>query len=240
MSDDDVTTSQVLRKARSLRSKLQRARRARARRARLRHGLLAALSAAVALAACEVALRLFHPRYELAANPPVGRANTYQILFHPDTGTAHRVVHNNLGGRQSRNFPAASLDGTVNIAFFGDSLTENLHLPAQYSYTEPLDFLLNVSAHAGNKDNSSALAQSSAPRFQVLNFGVWGNGTAHSYLRWRALPMRRKLDHVFYMAVGNDFLELRLALDAGMLRVGESGELLARLPQLGAEFHASN
>ena len=222
------TTSHVLRQARSLRSKLQRARRARARRARLRHGLLAALSAAVALAACEVALRLFHPRYELAASPLVdraNRANTYRILFHPDTGTAHRVVHNNLGGRQSRNFPAASLDGTVNIAFFGDSQTENLHLPAQYSYTEPLDFLLNVSAHAGDKDNSSALAQSSAPRFQVLNFGAWGNGTAHSYLRWRALPVRRKLHHVFYMAVGNDFLELRLAIDAGMLRVGESGEL---------------
>ena len=36
----------------------------------------------------------------------------------------------------------------------------------------------------------------------MLNFGVWGNGTAHSYLRWRALPVRRKLDHVFYMAVG--------------------------------------
>ena len=202
----------------------------------LRNGLLALLSVAAGLAACEAALRLFHPRYELAANPPLpgtpsspAGERAYQIQFHPDTGAAHRVVHNNLGGRQSRDFPAASLDGTVNIAFFGDSLTENLHMPAQYSYTEPLDYLLNVSVRADGKSDSSVL---DAPRFQVLNFGVWGTGTGRSYLRWRALPMRRALDHVFYMAVGNDFRELRMALGSGMVRLGESGELLEGGPPL--------
>ena len=199
----------------------------------LRNGLLALLSVAAGLAACEAALRLFHPRYELAANPPLpgtpsspAGERAYQIQFHPDTGAAHRVVHNNLGGRQSRDFPAASLDGTVNIAFFGDSLTENLHMPAQYSYTEPLDYLLNT---ADGKSDSSVL---DAPRFQVLNFGVWGAGTGRSYLRWRSLPARRELDHVFYMATNNDFRELREALGSGLVRLGESGELLEGGPPL--------
>ena len=189
----------------------------------VRNALLALLSVALGLAACEAALRLFHPRYELAA---AARANTGMELPHldsdvrfadPDTDTEHLVIHNNLESRQSRDFPADSLDAAVNIAFFGDSETENSHMPAQYSYTEPLDHLLNAAA-----------PESAA--FHVLNFGVWGWGPGRLYLRWRSLPVRRKLARVFYMAVDNDLDDLRNSIDAKVVVVEESGEIRGAPP----------
>ena len=187
--------------------------------AAVRNALLALLSVALGLAACEAALRLFHPRYELAAAPPRGMdAHTHLRVADPDTDTEHLVIHNNLNGRQSRDFTAGSLDAAVNIAFFGDSETENLHMPAQYSYTEPLDYLLNAAARG-------SVGSSEGTTFNVLNFGVWGWGPGQSYLRWRKNPMRRKLAHVFYMVVGNDLYDLRDAIGAGIVRMGEAGEI---------------
>ena len=193
----------------------------------LRNGLLALLSVAAGLAACEAALRLFHPRYELAAEhvPAQDRANVYRYRHHPDTVANHRVIYNSLGGRQSRNFPPGSLDGAVNIAFFGDSQTENALMPAQYSYTEPLDFLLNVAAGRGERDPLAPSSFASKPRFNVLNFGIATYGPGRAYLRWRNLAVRGKLAHVFYMIVGNDLYDLRWALRSGVVRLDESGAL---------------
>ena len=183
------------------------------------NALLALLSIALGLAVCEAALRLFHPRYQLAAAPPRDVARPHRRVAHPDTGTEHRVIRNNLGGRQSRDFSADSLDAAVNIAFFGDSETENLHMPAQYSYTEPLDHLLNAAAPEG-------------AAFNVLNFGFWGWDTGRSYLRWRSLPppVRGKLAHVFYLVVNNDLPGLRESINTGIVVVGESGEIRGGVP----------
>ena len=172
----------------------------------LGNGLLVLLSVAVGLAVCEAALRHFHPRYVLAAQAPRlawanTLANTQHYHFNPDTHTKHLVIHNNLGGRQSRDFPAGSLESSVNIAFFGDSQTENLHLPAQYSYSEPLDFLLNAAADPERGSHALDNLDNDEVSFNVLNFGVWGYGTGLSYLRWRFLPVRREIDHVFYMVL---------------------------------------
>ena len=185
-------------------------------------GLLVLLSIAVGVVACEVALRLFHPRYEFAANPlPENPANSYGLISHPDTGVAHRLIHNNLGGRQSRNFSAESLDRAVNIAFFGDSQTQNYTLPAPYSFTEGLDYLLNVSG--ASRPVSQELHQ---PRFNVLNFGMAGYGAGRAYLAWRRTPVRRELAHVFYMVVNNDLQDLCKSLRGGILRLGDAGEIL--------------
>ena len=194
---------------------------ARAARRLVCNVLLALLSIALGLAACEAALRLFHPRYQLAATPR-DLGHTHKRVANPDTGTEHHVIHNNLGGRQSRDFSADSLDAAVNIAFFGDSETENLHLPAQYSYTEPLDYLLNnVAAPEGAAKGVA---------FNVLNFGVWGWNTGRSYLRWRSLPERRKLAHVLYLVVGNDLDGIGNVIDAGIVLAGESGEIRGGAP----------
>ena len=199
----------------------------------VRNALLALLSVALCVAACEVALRLFHPRYEHAATPPRGPWVQTQPVSHPDTGTKHRVIYNNLDGRQSRDFPAGSLDAAVNIAFFGDSETQNVFMPAQYSYTEPLDYLLNAAAPGGGelaaRSNGLGRDKPAAPpkgtAFNVLNFGAWGWGPGRSYLRWRTLPVRRELAHVFYLVVDNDLDDLNKAIGAGVVQIGESGEI---------------
>ena len=196
----------------------------------VRNSLLALLSAAICLGACEAWLRLFHPRYELAANPVRENAGgTYRLVRHPDTRVAHRVIHNNLGSRQSRDFSPETLDTTVNIAFFGDSQTQNALMPAQYSYTELLDFLLNVRAQVGDGGSGQAAAPRE-PRFNVLGFGTADYGPARSYLRWRNLPVRGKFAHVLYMVVHNDRNDLRRAFRSGLVRLGDSGEVLVGGP----------
>ena len=191
-------------------------------------GLLVLLSIAVGVVAGEVALRLFHPRYAFAAQSPPREARagwpTYRRSSDPDTGKEHYVIRNNLDGRQSRNFDAANLDGAVNIGFFGDSQTENFLMPAQYSYTEPLDYLLNLGP-------LPRLVGGQDARFNVLNFGVRGTGTGRAYLRWRGLPVRRELAHVFYMVSSNDLGDLGKAIRAGIVRLGEAGDVLAGGPQ---------
>ncbi len=189
--------------------------------------LCALLSLAAALAACEAALRLFHPRYHHAAEarrepdeqriwkPP---PNSHYRYPHPDTGRLHRVMHNNLGARQHRNFHPEDLEGAVNLAFFGDSFAENLRLPAQYSFGEVLDFLLNAPA----KTNSRA-----ARRFNVLNFGVDGYGPGQEYILYRDVRAKAPLHHVFYLFFGNDFRDVRRN---GIHSLDESGRLVERLP----------
>ena len=187
------------------------------------------LSLAAALAACEAALRLFHPRYHHAAEarrepdeqriwkPP---PNSHYRFSHPDTGRLHRVMHNNLGARQHRNFHPEDLGGAVNLAFFGDSFGENLRLPAQYSFHDVLDFLLNANAPP-NADGGSAR------RFNVLNFGVDGYATGQEYIHYRGVREVASLHHVFYLFVRNDIEDTRRN---GIYSLDESGRLVERLP----------
>ena len=199
--------------------------------------LFALLSLAAALAACEAALRLFHPRYHHAAEarrepdeqriwkPP---PNSHYRRRHPDTGRLHTVMHNNLGARQHRNFHPEDLKGAVNLAFFGDSFGENLRLPAQYSFHDVLDFLLNASASA--KAAASATADGrygrSARRFNVLNFGVDGYGTGQEYIHYQDVREVASLHHVFYLFYGNDVWDV---WRNGIHSLDESG-LVERLP----------
>ena len=187
------------------------------------------LSLAAALAACEAALRLFHPRYhdpaEARREPDEQRIwkrppNSHYRYPHPDTGRLHRVMHNNLGARQHRNFHPEDLKGAVNLAFFGDSFGENLRLPAQYSFHEVLDFALNASA-------SNEADGRPARRFNVLNFGVEGYGTGQEYIHYRGVREVASLDHVFYLFYGNDVGNVRRN---GIHSLDESGRLLERLP----------
>ena len=109
--------------------------------------LLALGSLALGLLLCEAALRVFHPNYEYAAEPPRRAHYHYQSAQyrrHGDTGVKHLVAYNNLGSRQHRNFNARDLAEGVNLAFFGDSFTENVRMPAHHSFTEALDYLLNA------------------------------------------------------------------------------------------------
>lgn len=179
-----------------------------------RNGLLALISLGLGLAACEMALREFHPRYRHLADAPRNldskrnwwlRPNFRYVWRHADTHAAHPVMLNNLGARQHRDFAVERLGDAVNLAFFGDSFTENTRMAAPYSFTEGLDFLLNASVPA----SASSPASSAAGRFNVLNFGVDGHGTGRQYIHYQSLAFKRDLDHVLYMYFWDDILQLR-------------------------------
>ena len=170
--------------------------------------LLAFASLAVGLALCEATLRLFHPRYEYAAAPPQRTYHWSSQYRHPDTGEPHLVVYNNLGSRQHRDFHQRELAEGVNLAFFGDSFTENLRMAAQYSFTEVLDYLLNAQPRRG-PSSSPARTAPRAGRFNVLNFGMDARGPVEQYWRYRGLGFKRLLRHVFYVHSRADIHRLR-------------------------------
>ena len=195
----------------------------------LRDVALAVMSLAVWLAACELALRLWWPRYEFAANPPPSAEDRetgiyYTIVRNPDTGVQHRLSYNELGARTSRPFTVESLGETVNIAFFGDSKTENIHMPVQYVFTEYLHYLLNHPT-AGPERDPAPIHQTDESRFNVLNFGVFGSGVAREYLRWRHTPAKQAFDHIFYVFNGNDISDLGRQLALGFVQIDESGNV---------------
>ena len=173
-------------------------------------------SSLAGLALCEAGLRLLHPKYQhlaeaafvrdpaLIYSPVPGHCGTFT---HPDTEARHSVCHNNLGLRQHRDFSAIDLESSVNIAFFGDSFTENVQVPAQHSFTEPLDYLLNFGGSG---------------EVNVLNFGVGGYGTGQSLLRYEASSVREHLSHVFYVYFENDLFNDQAT---GLFRLNDAGEL---------------
>lgn len=175
--------------------------------------LLVCASLLVSFILIEGSLRFFYPKYADAARSHYNRdsirtwaplANYRDSTRHPDTGIQHNVFYNALALRQSRNFDV--FDGGINIGFFGDSFTINHKLPVQYSFTEPLDFLLNT----GNA------------RANVLNFGVNGYGTTQSYLNYLVFEHRAQLDYVFYVLCSND---LRNIYETNLFSLDEDGQL---------------
>ena len=173
-------------------------------------------SSLAGLALCEAGLRLLHPKYRHLAEAAFVRdpaliyapvPNNCGARPHPDTAVPHSVCHNNLGLRQHRNFSATDLESSVNIAFFGDSFMENVNMPAQHSFTEPLDYLLNFGGGG---------------RFNVLNFGVRGYGTGQTLLRYETSSVRERLNHVFYVYCWNDLEDDQAA---GLFSLDDAGEL---------------
>ena len=174
------------------------------------------VSCTVGLALCEVSLRLFYPKYRNLADAQFSRdaerlwsRMPHQRSYgtHPDTGSLHLLYHNNLALRQHRNFSSADLTSATNIGVFGDSYTENINMSVQYSFTEPLDYLLNQSGK----------------RFNVLNFGVDGYGTGQSLLRYEHVRHAADLAHVLYVYCQNDLSNISTR---DLFRLDEAGYLV--------------
>ena len=174
------------------------------------------ISLLLSLLLVEFFLRAFYPKYQYAAESKYNRSatriwsrqpNTRDLRLHPDNGHRHLVCHNNLALRQHRDFSEADLKSAINIGFFGDSFTENLRLPAQYSFTEPLDYLLNLSQQD----------------FNVLNLGVDGYGTDQAFLYYQELDYATDLDFVFYIFNSND---LRNIYENNLFSIDDSGTLI--------------
>ena len=199
---------------------------------------LALASCLGALVLCEALLRGFYPKYQdlaaetLVRDPTllfVRTPNHRRVLKHPDKGEhRHPLFYNNFGARQHRNFSAEELGRSVNVAFFGDSYTENVGIEAPFSFTEPLDYLLNLKrgARQGARPPGSAAAAERGA-FNVLNFGVAGYGTAQSLLRYEGWRHRETLHHVFYVYWENDLEDNAYA---GLFDLDDAGRLERRRP----------
>ena len=197
---------------------------------------LVSASCLVGLALTEAALRLFFPLYDhLVEGRPdthptriwANAENRFQQRRHPDTGLYHAFQHNSLALRQDRDFGAADFEATVNVGLFGDSFTENYLLPAVYSLSEPLDFLLNTSG----------------TRFNVLNFGVSGYGPGQSFLHYEEFSRKQDLDYVFYLYHENDWANL---YQTRLFHLDAAGELRQRKEidsswwtRLASRFHVT-
>lgn len=164
---------------------------------------------------CELALRYFYPKYQGVAEAQYERdpillwsrpKNSRGWFRNPDTDSYHPYHHNNLRMRQHRDFTEEDLDSAISIGFFGDSFLENQGMSSQYSLTEPLDYLLNLS----NK------------RFNTLNFAVSSYGTGQSFLRYEHFQHAESLDYVFYVFTDND---LRNIYENELFYVDEAGKL---------------
>ena len=178
--------------------------------------LLVLVSLVVGVVFVELALRFAYPRYQYAAesqferNPKRIWARQPNVTYyrqHPDTGVQHLVHHNNFALRQHRNFSENELLSSVNLGFFGDSFAENLRLPSQYSFTEPLDYLLNLGEGT----------------FHTLNFGVDGYGTDQAFLYYQDSPLSKHLDYVFYIFYSND---LRNIYENNIFTLNNAGALM--------------
>ena len=175
------------------------------------------VSCGIGLALCEGSLRLLYPKYRHLAEAQflddtlriyARTPNARDWITHPDTLVPHSFYHNNLALRQHRNFSAADLAAATNVGIFGDSYTENVGMPVQYSFTEPLDYLLNQSGE----------------RFNVLNFGVFGYGPGQSFLHYEHFRYAKDLDHVVYVYCPyNDFSDI---LKTELFSLDESGHLV--------------
>ena len=184
----------------------------------LTQSVLAGLSLLGAIVVCEAALRLFFPKYASVAEGRHYHAdasriwspipNSSQVTVHPDTGAYVPVIYNDFGMRQHRQFDARMLGDGTNVAFFGDSFMENRHILSAHSFTESLDFFLNLGEGAA---------------FNVLGFGVEGYGPGQQYIRYQQFEHRDDLDYVVYVFCDNDIKDFHRW---GLFSLDESGELV--------------
>ena len=173
------------------------------------------VSCLVGISLCEVSLRFFSPKYRHLAEARFSQdarrvwarsANYRDSIGGPDNFTAHAWHHNNLALRQHRNFSEADLAAAANIGVFGDSFVENIGMDAPYSFTEPLDYLLNQGR----------------TRFNVLNFGVYGYGPGQSFLHYENFRYVNELDYVLYVYSDNDISDIG---KTRLFRLDETGRL---------------
>ena len=182
--------------------------------------LLLLVSCVVGLALCEVSLRLFYPKYRHLAEAQfhsharriwayMPNARSWEV--HPDTDLLHPHLHNNLALRQHRDFSPTDLAAATNIGVFGDSFVENIHMDVMYSFTEPLDYLLNQSG----------------TRFNVLSFGVWGYGPGQSFLHYNDFLYHKDIDYVVFVYCSND---LQNIYETGLYHLDDAGNLVENAP----------
>ena len=156
-------------------------------------------SSLISIGGIEMGLRILRPdignivnyqfiesRTRIHSNP----RNKIYYTTHPDTLQKHVLFRNNWGCRQNREFDELKKPNVIRIGFYGDSFTENILMPSEYSLTEPLDYMLNKTAKS----------------FEIINYGTHGYGTDQVYLQYSSED--KYSDIVIYLYTNNDILDL--------------------------------
>lgn len=181
--------------------------------------LLVIFSIFFVLVLFEIILRFIRPEYQYSAGAKVvlnqfrireNPRNTKYYRIRPDSNKKHLVIHNSLGFRQHREFTKKKPKDVIRIGFFGDSYTENLRIESQYSFTEPLDYLLNKTGK----------------KYEIMNFGVDGYGTDQIFFQYLQNGVGLDLDIVFYIYCNNDLGDIRAN---NLLKVDQNGNIKATL-----------
>jgi hypothetical protein len=169
-------------------------------RRRLKRVALFFVSALVALLAVEVALRIFHPSYNVAIpwsyeyDPELAfRLKPGAHLFRT-TDFQQESLTNRVG---TANFQEGFDDYPRLVFTVGDSFTQGIGVPADASYPFQLDLLLN-------RDAGGFYAK----RFGVVNLGVAGFGGEQSLIALRryAASIRRP-SFILYLGCENDMID---------------------------------
>ncbi|MFZ4694670.1 MAG: alginate O-acetyltransferase AlgX-related protein [Verrucomicrobiia bacterium] len=158
-----------------------------------------ALGLLLALALAEALTRLFapHPRYPdfIVPDPRVGHLPLpdYRGRATNMFGEFDSVIRTNHEGFRDRDHPLAKTDGTVRLAFLGDSFTFAEQVDESQSFVRRTEALLGGAP--------------GAPRVECLNFGVGGDDTYHELLRYEHFARKYRPDLVVLAVyVHNDLL----------------------------------
>ncbi len=185
----------------------------------MQNGALLAASMVFLLATIEVSLRIFKLQgdfffqldSEVGATYIPGKKGFYSF---PD---GVQWVEINSSGFRDREWSSSKEPNTVRIALLGDSYVAGMEVPRRDRMGEVLQEKLN--------------RRSKHQRFEVLNFGVTGFGTAQELETLRHRVLGYEVDIVLcFFYTGNDLFNNSLELDPEPLRLhyrlAEDGDLV--------------
>lgn len=165
----------------------------------LMNGLLLGVTLLVCLIFLEIVVRVFDltPDIFLEPNAVTGVwhiPNKHGIYFRKDIPKT--PVQINSKGLRDAEYSHTKPAHTYRIAILGDSFTQAIHVPLEDTYQQQLEQHLNIKA------------SSFVTRFEVINFGVGGFGTAQEYLVFRHHILLYHPDLVILaFTFGNDIFE---------------------------------
>jgi lysophospholipase L1-like esterase len=176
----------------------------------LRSVLSASLSAvaivSLALALCEIGIRAFDlgPSFQLVYRRNFQLSDNAVLDYELKPGSQDGPHAINGAGFRDREFPILKAEGVFRIAAIGDSVTYGHECAQEATYPKQLERLLN--ANAGD----------TAPRYEVLNFGVTGYNIPQVVERLRVLALDYQPDVILYGYVLND--PQAFSFEGGVLR----------------------
>jgi lysophospholipase L1-like esterase len=156
----------------------------------LSRGALVAAGVAIALAAAEVAVRLFVPEPQIVFRDTIAPSDDPVLVYELRPGARSGEVSS--AGLRDREFARPKPPGTWRLAVIGDSIPYGSGGPATAAFPRRLELLLDGARAPG------------APRAEVLNLGVPGYNVTQIVRRLRVRGLAFEPDAILYGYTLND------------------------------------